>query len=169
MLGIKEKCCYFIMQSMEKQKHQNKQQEQPQEQPHPIESTQTIVRHREVPLWGWIALIGYMMLVDNLPSWEYEGWALVAGWFAAGAMCVINYRSCGRYHCKITGPGFFGLGILAVLDTVGVINLAAWVIWSILTAVLAVGFGLEHRYNNSKMGSCCVIACDSKLESPPQG
>jgi hypothetical protein len=165
MLGIKEKCCYFIMQSMEKQKHQNKQQEQP----HPIESTQTIVRHREVPLWGWIAVIGYMMLVDNLPSWEYEGWALVAGWFAAGAMCVINYRSCGRYHCKITGPGFFGLGILAVLDTVGVINLAAWVIWSILTAVLAVGFGLEHRYNNSKMGSCCVIACDSKLESPPQG
>jgi hypothetical protein len=164
MLGIKEKCCYFIMQSMEKQKHQNKQQEQPQ----PIESTQTIVRHREVPLWGWIAVIRYMLLVDNLPSWEYEGWALVAGWFAAGAMCVINYRSCGRYHCKITGPGFFGLGILAVLDTVEVINIAAWVIWSILSAVLAVGFGLEHRYN-SKIGSCCVVACDSKLESPPQG
>ncbi len=165
MLGIKEKCCYFLTQSMEeKQKQRNKQQEQPE----PIESTRSTVRHREIPLWGWIAVIGYMLLIDNLPSWEYEGWAIVAGWFAASAMCVINYRSCGRYHCKITGPGFFGLGILAVLDTVGVINLAAWVIWSILSAVLAVGFGLEYRYN-SKIGSCYVVVnCDSKRESPRQ-
>ena len=144
---------------MEKQKHQNKQQQE--QQPHPIESAQTIERHREIPLWSWIAIIGYMLLVDNLPSREYEGWALVAGWFAASAMCVVNYRSCGRYHCKITGPGFFGLGILAILDTVGVINVAAWVIWSIVSAVLAIGFGLEYRYN-SKCGSCYVVACDSK-------
>jgi hypothetical protein len=149
---------------MEKQKQQEKLQGQ---QPSPIESTQSLVRHNgEIPLWGWIAVIGYMLLVDNLPSWKYDGWALVAGWFAAGAMCVINYRSCGRYHCKITGPGFFGLGILAVLETVGAINLAAWVIWSILSAILAVGFGLEYRYRyNSKIGSCCAVACDSKRES----
>jgi hypothetical protein len=139
---------------MEKQKRQNKQQEQ--RLPQPIESIQSIMRHREIPYWGWIAVIGYMLLVDNLPSWEYEGWALVAGWFAAGAMCVINYRSCGRYHCKITGPGFFGLGILAVLDTVGVINLAAWVIWSILSAVLAVGFSLEYRYRYHSKSGCCL-------------
>jgi hypothetical protein len=166
MWGIKEKCCYFIIQSMEeKQKHQNKQQEQ---QPQPIESNQGMVRHREIPLWGWIAVIGYMLVVDNLPSWEYGGWALVAGWFAAGAMCVINYRSCGRYHCKITGVGFFGLGILAILDTVGMINLAAWIILSILSAVLVVGFGLEYRYRyHSKSGSCYVVTCDSKRESPP--
>src|SRR5918998_4200033 len=148
---------------MEKHKNQNTQREQ---QPQPItESThQSIVTHnREIPLWAWLAVIGYMLLVDNLPSWEYEGWALVAGWFTAGAMCVINYRSCGRYHCKITGPGFFGLGILAILDTVGVINVAAWVIWSILSAVLAIGFGLEYRYH-SKTSSYYVVACDSKRE-----
>jgi protein-S-isoprenylcysteine O-methyltransferase Ste14 len=141
---------------MEKQKQQNKRQEQPQ----PIKSTGSIVRHREIPLWGWLAVIGYMLLVDNLPSWDYEGWALVAGWFAASAMCIVNYRSCGRYHCKITGLGFLGLGILSVLDTVGVINPAAWIIWTTLAAVLAVGFGLEYRYN-SKSGSCYVV-CGSK-------
>jgi len=145
-----------------KQKHQDKQQE---EQPHTTESTASTVRHnREIPLWGWIAVIGYMLLVDNLPSWEYEGWALVAGWFAASAMCVINYRSCGRSHCKITGLGFFGLGILAVLDTLGVFNLAAWVIWSILSAVLAVGFSLEYRYH-SKSGSCYLLPAIPKRES----
>jgi hypothetical protein len=151
---------------MEKQNHQDKRQQE--QQPQQIESTQQSIRYGDIPLWGWIAVIGYMLLVDNIPSWEYEGWALVAGWFAAGAMCVINYRSCGRYHCKITGPGFFGLGILAVLDTVGMIDLAAWLVWSILSAALAVGFGLEYRYH-SKTSSWCVVACDSKRESAPQG
>jgi hypothetical protein len=128
----------------------------------PVESSVGVVRHnREIPLWGWLAVIGYMLLVDNLPSWKYDGWALVAGWFAASVMCVVNYRSCGRYHCKITGLGFFGLGILAILDTIGVINLAAWIVWTTLSAVLAAGFGLEYRYN-SKIGSCYVVACDSK-------
>lgn len=120
-----------------------------------------IVRHREIPLWGWLAVIGYMVLVDNLMPSEYEGWALVAGWFAAGAMCMVNYSSCGRYHCKITGPGFFGLGILAIIDTIGVIHLEAGVTWTALFVALAVGFGLEYRYN-SKSGSCYYIACDSK-------
>ncbi len=148
----------------EKQKHQNKQQEQPQ----PVESTQGIVRHREIPLWGWIAVIGYMLLIDNLPSLEFEGWALVAGWFAASAMCVINYRSCGRYHCKITGLGFLGLGVLAILEEIEVIDLEAWVIWTTLLAVLAVGFGLEYRYK-SKSGSRYVVACGSKACSSSSG
>jgi hypothetical protein len=105
---------------MGEQKQQNKRQEQ-----QPAGSPRDIVRRREVPLWGWLAVIGYMLLVDNLMSWEYEGWALVAGWFAAAAMCLVNYRSCGRYHCKITGSGFLGLGILAILDTIGLIDPAA--------------------------------------------
>ena len=141
-----------------------------EEQQPPVESAGHVIKHnnREIPLWGWLAVLGYMLLMDNLPSWKYDGWALVAGWFAASAMCVVNYRSCGRYHCKITGLGFFGLGILAVLDTVGVINPAAWIIWITLSAVLAVGFGLEYRYN-SKQGSCYVLACDSKCKSPTRG
>ena len=91
---------------------------------------------------------------------SYEGWALVAGWFAASAMCVVNYSSCGRYHCKITGLGFFGPGILAVLDTVGVANPAAWIIWTALSAVLAAEFGLEYRYNSTI--SSCYVTCDPK-------
>lgn len=140
---------------------EEQEQNKRQEQQLPVESAGHIVRRREIPLWGWLAVIAYMLIADNLMSWEYEGWALVAGWFAAGAMCLVNYRSCGRYHCKITGLGFLGLGILAVLDTVGVINHAAWITWTALFAVLAFGFGLEYRYN-SKSGSCYIIACDSK-------
>ena len=142
------------MEEEQQQQQQNKRQEQQQQQ-QPVGSAGNIVRRREIPLWGWLAVIGYMLLVDNLMSWEYEGWALVAGWFAAAGMCLVNYSSCGRYHCKVTGLGFLGLGILAVLDTVGVINPAAWIIWTTLFAVLAAGFGLEYRYN-SKRGSCYI-------------
>lgn len=113
-------------------------------------------RRGEIPLWGWLTAIAYMLLVDNylLPS-PYEGWALIVGWFALGTMCLVNFSSCGRYHCKITGPGFFGLGNLAVLDAIGLVNPPAWATYSAILAVLAVGFGLEYRYN-SKSGSCYV-------------
>jgi protein-S-isoprenylcysteine O-methyltransferase Ste14 len=131
-------------------------------------TAEPVFRRREIPLWGWLAVIGYMLLVDNLSLWEYEGWAIVAGWFAASAMCLVNYRSCGRYHCKITGLGFFGLGVLAILEEIEVIDLEAWVIWTTLLAVLAVGFGLEYRHN-SKVGSRYVVACDSKACSSSGG
>jgi protein-S-isoprenylcysteine O-methyltransferase Ste14 len=83
-------------------------------------------------------------------------------------MCLVNYSSCGRYHCKITGLGFLGLGVLAILEEIGVIDLEAWVTWTTLFAVLAVGFGLEYRYN-SKSGSCYVVACGSKTCSSSGG
>jgi protein-S-isoprenylcysteine O-methyltransferase Ste14 len=131
-------------------------------------TAEPVFRRKEVPLWSWLAVIAYMVLVDNLMPSQYEGWALVAGWFAASAMCLVNYNSCGRYHCKITGLGFFGLGVLAILEEIGVIDLEAWVIWTTLLAILAVGFGLEYRYN-SKSGSCYVVACGSKACSSSGG
>ena len=131
-------------------------------------TAEPVFRRKEIPLWGWLAVITYMVLVDNLMPSEYEGWAIVAGWFAAGAMCLVNYSSCGRYHCKITGLGFLGLGVLAILEEIGVIDLEAWVTWTTLFAVLAVGFGLEYRYN-SKSGSCYVVACGSKACSSSGG
>jgi protein-S-isoprenylcysteine O-methyltransferase Ste14 len=140
-----------------------------QQQP-PVESAGRMIRQnsREIPLWSWLAVIAYMVLVDNLMPSQYEGWAIVAGWFAASAMCLVNYGSCGRYHCKITGLGFLGLGVLAILEEIGVIDLEAWVTWTTLFVVLAVGFGLEYRYN-SKSGSCYVVACGSKACSSSDG
>jgi protein-S-isoprenylcysteine O-methyltransferase Ste14 len=139
------------------------------EQP-PVQSAGRVIRrnNKEIPLWSWLAVIAYMVLVDNLMPSEYEGWAIVAGWFAAGAMCIVNYSSCGRYHCKITGLGFFGLGALAVLEELGVLDLEAWVTWTALLTVLAVGFGLEYRYK-SKSGSSYVVACGSKACSSSGG
>ena len=133
----------------EEQKQQNKHEEEQQ----PAGYAGHIVKRSEIPLWGWLAVVAYIVLVDNLMPSAYEGWAIVAGWFAAGTMCIANFSSCGRYHCKITGPGFYGLGVLAILETAGMINAPGWVTFTTPIALLAVGFGLEYRYKR-KEGIC---------------
>jgi hypothetical protein len=136
---------------MEEQRQQNEHQKEEQQQP--VRAAGHIIRRSEIPLWGWLAVVVYIVLVDNLMPSEYEGWAIVAGWFAAGTMCLANFSSCGRYHCKITGPGFYGLGVLAVLETIGVVDAPGWVTFTAPIALLAVGFGLEYRYKG-KEGTC---------------
>jgi hypothetical protein len=96
-------------------------------------------------------LTGFLLL-DN-----YAKWAITAGWFAAGLMCLWNFKSCGRYHCAITGPGFFGLGILSLVESLGIFNPAEWIEWSIFGVVLAIGFSLEYVHK-MREGTCyCKI------------
>ena len=111
----------------------------------------------EMPSWGWFSIIGYMVAVGFLFPSEMRGIALAIGWFVLGGMCVWNYRSCGRIHCSITGPGFLAIGVVTLLDALSIIDLASWMIWTGFGAVMAVGFGLECMHK-SKEGTCysCV-------------
>jgi hypothetical protein len=55
---------------MGEQKQQNKHQKEEQQ---PVGDAGHIVRRRDIPLWGWLAVVAYMVLVDNLMPSEYEG------------------------------------------------------------------------------------------------
>lgn len=96
--------------------------------------------------WAWVLLAGYMVLAGFLLPDEYTRWAITACWFAAGLLCVWNFKSCGRYHCAITGPGFLVIGILSLIEATRIITLPEWIEWSVLFAVLAVGFGFEYMH-----------------------
>lgn len=144
MWGIKEKCHLLVEQAMEQDKLQRSVESGP------------AVRRREVPIWAWLAVIAYMVLADNLFPSGYEGWALAVGWFVAGTLCLVNYNSCGRYHCKITGPGLLGIGILVILEALGIVSMPGWVTFTSFIAVLAAGFGLEYRYR-SECGTCYIM------------
>jgi len=110
-------------------------------------------RMKEFPTWGWYILIGYMIVAGFALPPELGAWALAAGWFAIGGSCIWNYRSCGRIHCSITGPGFIVIGSLSVLEALGLIDIPSWLIWSVFGAIMVVGFGLEFR-NRKIAGSC---------------
>jgi hypothetical protein len=104
-----------------------------------------------------LTITAYMILTGSLLPDNYVMWAVTAGWFAAGLMCLWNFKSCGRYHCAITGPGFFGLSILSLFEASGIFNPAEWIEWSIFCAVLATGFGLEFIHK-MREGTCyCKI------------
>ena len=132
------------------------------EQQGPQQPIRPMTRRREIPWWGWFAAIAYMVLIDNLMPSEYEGRALVAGWFTLAAMCLANFRSCGRYHCKITGPGFMVLGTLEVLEILGMVTVSGWLTFISLFAVLVVGFGLEYRYRG-RCRTCHIIPAPSAV------
>ena len=70
-----------------------------------------------------------------------------------GLMCLWNFGSCGRYHCAITGPGFIGVGILSLVEALGIFSLPDWIEWSIFGAVLVSGFGLEYVHK-IREGTC---------------
>jgi hypothetical protein len=104
-----------------------------------------------------LTITAYMVLTGFLLPDNIEMLAITAGWFAAGLMCMWNFKLCGRYHCIITGPGFFGLGILSLVEASGIFNTPEWIELSTFGAVLAVGFGLEYVHK-IREGSCyCKI------------
>lgn len=100
--------------------------------------------------WAWCLIAACMVAVGFLLPDEYARWAITAGWFACGLLCVWNVKLCGRYHCAITGPGFLGIGILSLVEALGIINFQEWIQWTIFAVVLAIGFGFEYRYKLQK-------------------
>jgi hypothetical protein len=68
-------------------------------------------------------------------------------------LCLWNFKSCGRYHCAITGLGFFGLGVLSLVEASGIFNTPGWIEWSIFSAIMAIGFGLEYVHR-LREGTC---------------
>ena len=110
-------------------------------------------KNNDITILICLTITSYMVLTGFLLPDNYAMWAITAGWFAAGLMCLWNFKSCGRYHCAITGPGFFGLGILASVEAIGIFNTPEWIEWSIFCAVLAIGFGLEYVHR-LREGTC---------------
>ncbi len=108
---------------------------------------------KEFPSWGWCALIVYMVIASTVFPAEVTLWALAVGWFVIGGFCLWNFRSCGRIHCSITGPGFIAFGAVTLLGALGLIDIPSWVIWTAFASVMIVGFGLEFR-QRKVAGTC---------------
>jgi len=73
--------------------------------------------------------------------------------FFYGGLCLWNYSTCKRVHCQITGFGFIGVGIIAVLKLLSIIDLTWDIIWGLFILVLIIGYGYEFIYHK-QTGSC---------------
>lgn len=91
---------------------------------------------------GWVIIIVFI-LAAIFVSEPYENYNRVLFFFVIGGLCVYNFHSCGRIHCQITGWGFIGVGIIALLKVLNIISISFGTIWIIFFIVLVVGYGYE--------------------------
>ena len=47
-------------------------------------------------------------------------------------------------------PGFFGMGVLSLVEALGIFNSVEWIEWSIFGGALTIGYGLEYLYKNER-------------------
>ena len=92
-------------------------------------------------------LVAYaILLAAQIASYPLHEYLHVLFFFVTGIMCVYNYKRCGRYHCKITGPGYILLGILTLLNILDVVSFPWFWIWVIFALITLAAFGLELYY-----------------------
>jgi len=101
---------------------------------------------------GFLIVIIILILAIFSPE-PYESYLYVLFFFLTGALCLYNYKNCGRIHCKITGPGFIIVGIIALFKVLEIISISWNLIWIIFWVVLIVGFGIEFS-QKGKIGVC---------------
>ena len=97
---------------------------------------------------------GYLIAASLLLAAQFATYPLheylhVLFFCGTGILCIYNYQKCGRYHCKITGPGYFLLGILTLLNILGIVPFPWSWIWVIFAVITVTAFGLE-LYNKSR-------------------
>jgi len=101
---------------------------------------------------GWIIVI-ILIIAGILFPEQHQGHIYTLFFFVLGGLCLYNFRGCGRIHCQITGWGFIGVGIIALLQVLNVISISFNTVWLIFIIVLVVGYGYEFLQKR-KTGSC---------------
>ena len=103
---------------------------------------------------GWIIIFIFIIAGIIAPE-PYESYIHVLFFFSIGGLCLYNFNKCGRIHCQITGWGFIGVGIIALLSVLNIISISFNTLWTIFIIVLIVGYGYEF-FQKGKSGSCYV-------------
>ncbi len=77
--------------------------------------------------------------LDAGPVFHAISWA--GSLFVMSGGCFLNAARCGRLHCYLTGPFFFGMALVSLLHGFDVIPLgeSAWLLIAVATGFGAVG------------------------------
>lgn len=71
-------------------------------------------------------------------------------WIAAafvatfGAACMYNGEQCGALHCRISGPTYIGVALLAVASALGLVDISRGLIMGLFVGVFVASYALEY-------------------------
>ena len=105
-------------------------------------------------LGWWIYSPVLIIAISFLFTADIRHQLYVVYFFVQGGLCAFEYTKCRRVHCQITGIGFMGVGVLALLNVLGIINIVWDIISGIFVFILILGYGIENRYKAKHEGSC---------------
>jgi len=99
-----------------------------------------------------LLLVGVTAFFANVVFPEYGDEVWTVFFFVQGGLCIWNFKRCSRVHCQITGYGFIAVGLLSLLNIMGILTISWNALWLIIAAVLVVGFSVEGIHKG-KTGS----------------
>ena len=86
-------------------------------------------------------LVPTVIIFAGIPlAMPFKGFAYALGMTWIGIACVINAKRCGRFHCHISGPLGIALGAMALIKTLGVIDVA----WIYIMGSFGIGIFLSY-------------------------
>ena len=81
-------------------------------------------------------LVVALLIIANIliPDMGDVLWTLF--FFVLGSLCVWDYRTCKNMHCQISGYGCIAIGVLALSEVSGVVNIPWSIILSLFVLVM---------------------------------
>lgn len=104
------------------------------------------------PLAWWTYVgVGVLWFASN----RVVGAAGVTGeapylWIAAafvatfGAACMYNGEQCGALHCRISGPAYVGVALLAVASALGLVDASQDLVMGLFGGVFVASYAIEY-------------------------
>jgi hypothetical protein len=85
-------------------------------------------------------------------AWPYRAIAAVV-FTALGAACWYNARACGSLHCRISGPGYVVVGLVAAASALRAIDVSVASLTVAFLVVAGASLVVEALVGRSRAGS----------------
>ncbi len=126
------------------------------------QQTRDVTEVEPLPWWSyllvialWIAATETMEAFDVTQEAPYL-YLLAALFWAFGLLCTMNGRQCGAIHCRLSGPAYILLGVVALAAAVGLVTIGQrpllWAWFGIFVVAYGAEFILEKGGFRSSTG-----------------
>lgn len=98
---------------------------------------------------AWLAGTGLLEVGGVTANWP-SLWLAAVVFGALGAACWVNGRRCGALHCRISGPGYVVIGLVAVASALGAIDVSVATLTVAFLVVAGASLAIEAALEASR-------------------
>lgn len=115
----------------------------------------------------WLAATELLELGGVTAEGPYR-WLAAVVFVTLGAACWVNGRRCGALHCRISGPGYVVIGLVAVASALGAIDAAVGALTVAFLVVAGTSLAIEAALETSRREDLEPAAGEKEGTDGPQ-